>query len=614
MHAAEIKVEELFKSDNQLLVPLWQRRYAWQRSQWDELWRDLTRVDQATSAGEVMSHFVGSVVLHAQEGTGLPSEAHRYLVVDGQQRVTTLTLLICAIRDHIARADVDDAARSRTRELYTSRYLRNTNLAHEYQERLVLQQPDRSALALVIDGTPGESSSLIDSAYRFFSERLSAKTGEQALALLTHIAKRLTAVWVVLEVGDNAHRVFQTLNSGGRRLAQADLVRNYFFLLLGDQGDQFYVDHWRHLEADVPTAKLEDYLSAWAVSEGHVGAKGALFGYFQKDLGPIEGNAAAILEYGEAFVAGARLYRFIQKPGEMPGISNETRRALTTLSKWRTDPADGLLLLLLRRHAMGSISEAELRDAAEIVLSYLARRFLAGFAPNRHRSIFVRIAQRLIASERSGTDLVGFLRALLSALDDDNAWPSDIFLSERVATTAVYTRARTKWTFLVLERINRTFFTYQQHAPEALDDTVYSVEHVLPQTLSRRWEEDLTTWGVESPAALHSTHLHVLGNLTLSAINSNMQNKPLEEKQRMLSDDTLKLNVEVVSQESWEAAVIDRRGQGLIARATESFVGPISKQMIAAQYPELSGEPIEVEEVDDLEEIDDEGFGEDSQS
>lgn len=582
MHAAEINVEELFKSDNQLTVPLWQRRYAWQRDQWVALWGDLMRVEEAISDQTSISHFVGSVVLHAQEGTGLPFESHRYLIVDGQQRITTLTILICAIRDQIARRESDSEKRDQLVELYTSRYLRNTNLAQDHRERLVLQQPDRSALNLLIEGGERTGSTLVEQAYEFFSTALARLPNDRVQSIISTIAKRLTAVWVVLEPGDNAHRVFQTLNSGGRQLNQSDLVRNYFFLLLGEKGDDFYRHHWIHLESDIPAGRLEAYLTAWSISQGHSGAKSALFSYFQEDLGDSEHDAKAVYAYGQQFVSGASLYRHILFPEEWIGIKTDTLRTLSTLARWGTDPAEGLLLHLLRTHEADQIDDSQLGEAGEIILSYLARRFLAGYAPNRHRSIFVRVTQKLRErSDLSGNELVLLLRALLSELEGDNAWPTDAFLFERAAGTPLYTAPRRKWVFIVLERINRQYFSYEANAPKLINDSSYTIEHILPQRPSPEWEADLLTWGVGSVPNLLETHRDVLGNLTLSATNSQLGNKTLVKKQAIYKDDTLRLNEGLLTVDRWDIARINQRSQELIVKAAEAFTAPLTKQAIA---------------------------------
>lgn len=583
MHAAEINVEELFKSDNQLSVPLWQRRYAWQRDQWQALWNDLMRVEQAGSGDEAISHFVGSVVLHAQEGTGLPSEAHRYLIVDGQQRITTLTIVICAIRDQIARRETDPVARDQVKELYTSRYLRNTNLAPDHQERLVLQQPDRSALTLLIEGEETTGGSRVEQAYEFFSQALAKLPGTRVESLIKVIAKRLNAVWVVLEPGDNAHRVFQTLNSGGKQLDQADLVRNYFFLLLGEKGDEFYREHWKHLEADIPQGRLEAYLAAWTISQGFTGGKSRLFSHFQEDLGPKEHDAAAILSYGKVLVESAKLFRHAQYPTEWQAAPAGTIHTLETLSRWGTEPAEGLLLYLLRLHQDAVIDADQLGDAGEIILSFLARRFLVGFAPNRHRSIFVRVTHRLRdRADLRGDQLVLLLRALLSELEGDNAWPNDAYLTERVIGTPLYTGSRRKWVFIILERINKEYFKYEANAPESLNETTYTIEHILPQRPSAEWESDLQGWGVASVPNLLESHRDVLGNLTLSATNSQLSNKALSKKQEIYKDDTLRINNGLLTVDRWDSARINQRTQELVLRAASAFTSPFTKQEVSA--------------------------------
>lgn len=578
MKAEEVEVRRLFNSDDQLLIPAWQRRYSWTEDEWRELWADVARTD----ADPASSHFVGSVVLHAHEWHGMASEANRYSVVDGQQRVTSLTLLICAIRDRIARSHTDNTEAAAVRNKYTAQLLINGDLEPEYRPRLILQEPDHSALTRVVAASVSrDADTLVEKAYLFFTDRLSEVDIPSAERLLATIRKRMTAVWVVLQPGDNAHRVFQTLNAGGKPLQQVDLVRNYFFLLLGEAGNQFYSDHWRSLETDLATNELESYLVAWSVTEGHAGSKGALFEYFQRDLRRFETNPDAIADYGKKFVGAARLFRSIKHPTEITNLTPEVRDLLATLQRWGSTPAEGLLLFLLRHHQAGRLPNDQLERSLAIIFSFLARRFLAGYAPNRHRSIFVRTTQRLRSAVDSETlDIPTLLHATLSSGDDENSWPSDTQITERALSTPLYTRSRSRWVFLILERLNRTFFTHHQHVPNSLSFSAYTVEHILPQKLSPAWEADLTAWGTESTAALRDSHLHVLGNLTLSAVNSKMQNKTLSDKLEMLKDDTLKLNQALIPAEHWTAREIDSRGRELAARATTVFLPPLDKQAL----------------------------------
>ena len=189
---------------------------------------------------------------------------------------------------------------------------------------------------------------MIDRSYGFFAERIDQLSTETLEELLSIVLVRMMAVWVILEENDNAHRVFQTLNAGGKPLRQADLVRNYFFLLLGDAGDDFYLAHWQLLEADLSAKELEDYFVAWTITQGHTGAKQSLFRYFQTDLASAEENADSVLDYGRKLTATARQFQWIRRPEDSPLTA--AKASLLELRAWGTLPAEGLILLLLRRY------------------------------------------------------------------------------------------------------------------------------------------------------------------------------------------------------------------------------------------------------------------------
>ncbi len=331
MKAEEVAATRLFDSGQQLLVPIWQRRYTWDRRDWLELWKDLQHLQATPTA----SHFIGSIVLKALPWRGLPSEAKRYWVVDGQQRAITLTLLAAAIRDRLARLSGSDEERVAVNRAYTDQLFRNASLKEGHQERLILQAQDANRLDPIVGGPPGDlSNAPIDRAYAFFAKELGHLASEELEELLSILLVRMVAVWVVLEENDNAHRVFQTLNAGGKALRQADLVRNYFFLLLGDAGDDFYHAHWRLLEADLPAKELEEYFVAWTITQGYTGGKQSLFSYFQSDLSSAEDDANAVLQYGRALTATARQFQWIRKPEDSPLVT--AKGPLLELRAWGT--------------------------------------------------------------------------------------------------------------------------------------------------------------------------------------------------------------------------------------------------------------------------------------
>lgn len=580
MKAEEIDAGKLFGSDQQLLIPLWQRHYSWERAQWLELWNDLTRVHEHG----LSSHFLGSIVLKALPWSGLPSEARRFWVVDGQQRVTTLTLLICAIRDRLAQLEENDEDRKRVRESYTAQLLRNTNLQEEHLDRLVLQEKDRALLRPIVASTwTGGDASAVEGGYAFYRKQLSGLAKDDVLSLLSIILVKFSAVWVTLQEGDNAHRVFQTLNAGGKKLRQSDLVRNYFFLLLGPAGEDFYSEHWRQFESDHSDKELEEYLVAWSISQGHTGGKDSLFSYFHKDLLPLEEKATAILTYGRELVTSARYFDWIRRPNDS-SLSDPIKRTMNDLRNWGTVPAEGLLLWLLRQHADKRLTEKDLIASLEIVLSFVARRQLAGYEPNLHKSIFVATTHKLQSRAKlEGAELVAYLRFVLSTGEEVRTWPGDELVKARVRSTPVYSSSRAAWAFVILDRANRQMFDKDKHPP-LLERSKYSVEHVLPQTLTGEWVADLKEWGVDNPHQLHQSALHVLGNLTLTPINSELSNLTFTEKREKLKDDWLRLNAEVSSATTWTEHRINERSTALAGLVCKALVSPLEGAELQAAH------------------------------
>lgn len=571
MKAEEISVARLFETGQQVIVPLWQRSYSWENTQLRELWEDIWRV----RTGADTTHFVGSIVLHMLPWEGLPSRARQYWVIDGQQRITSLTLLICAIRDHLDNSTADPGTRRETFHSYSSQLLVNSNLTPGHQARLVLQEQDQESLKPIIEGTwSGEPETRVERAYHFFKTCLGNLEPDEVESVLTTVLTRISAVWVTLEKEDNAHRVFQTLNAGGMKLRQSDLIRNYFFLLLGEQSDSFYKKHWREMESLLKEKELERYFVAWSVSQGHSGGSGSLFNYFQKDLRDHEHDLHRVLAYGNDLVKTARLFWKMRDPS-ISGYSTQVQRSLQDLRNWGTLPADGLILSLLRAHDRERLTDAQLREALEIVLSFMARRQLAGYEPNLHKSIFTSVSRQVRSSSLSHEPAVRYLEFLLSNGKDIRTWPSDEQIKAEAASTPMYSPARRDWIFSILERVDRSMYDNPKHAPTHISRSKYSIEHVMPQSLTDEWESELREWGEVSPYEMYESRLHVLGNLTLTPINSELSNISFARKRIQLRDDSLRLNAIFSDVSSWSKSRVDERSHRLAQAASGAYAQPL---------------------------------------
>jgi len=594
MKAEEVAAGQLFDSGQQLLVPIWQRRYTWDRQDWSELWKDLAHLQTAPAA----SHFIGSIVLKALPWKGLPSEAKRYWIVDGQQRAITLTVLAAAVRDRLAKLSGSDEERVAVSRAYTDQLFNNASLKEGHQARLVLQAQDASRLGPIVSGfSGGHSDAPIDRAYLYFAERIENLSAAELEDLLSIVLVRMMAVWVVLEENDNAHRVFQTLNAGGKPLRQADLVRNYFFLLLGEEGDDFYNAHWALLEADLPGRELDDYFVAWTIAQGHTGGKQSLFRYFQADLSSAEEDSDAVLEYGRLLTSTARQFQWIRKPESSPLV--EAKQPLLELQAWGTTPAEGLILLLLRKYTEDKLDDANLTKCLEFILSFVARRMLAGFEPQLHKDIFVRTAQRVQSrADLEHNDLVEFMKYVLSRGVDARSWPSTELVVARAATNAFYTAPRSHWVKSILRRAARAVDDAVQ------DDVLENLEvgHVMPEILTSKWSDDLVDWGVEHPAGLHQSRAQTLGNLSLVANSSDLLDTDFEQAKGFFAAVGIALSGSIVESESWTDEEIDARSLDLAGRVCATYAAPLDREALQASPYGEPADDVAQSDPDDLDE------------
>jgi hypothetical protein len=571
MQAQEYMAAELFRSGKQLRVPIWQRRYSWMKEQWTAMWGDLERLRQDPG----LTHFIGSVVVRVvdQPKGGMPDSAEQFELVDGQQRATTLTLLRVAIRDRLAALPG-----AKDRDVLTRQMLINGDKREDHKPRLVLQQLDDPSLRAVVDGDPS-GDSLVQEAHQFFTKQLLNHDEQQLLALESTIQTRLRVVWIKLDKDDNAHRVFQTINAGGRPLRQADLVRNFFFLLLAGEGQSFYQQHWIKLEKDMDAGELERYFSAWTMAKGYAGTKEALFHYFDQDLVGAESDPKKVWQYGVRLVNEAPMYRRILGKESDPDLKVEA--ALEWLRGWGTTPTEGLLLKILLLREAGRLDAESTARCLELVYSFLARRFVAGNAPNLHKSILRQICHQVGKNETAKDgSLVEFLRVLLSRGSELKRWPTNQEVIDQASVGILYTKARAAWAKSVLARINHASFKNPKHAPTDL--RLFTVEHVMPQDLSSDWRNDLTGWGVKDPSDLHKRKLHVLGNITLTLINPELSNKRLAAKLELLADDSLLINKQLKVAKSWTETSITDRSRELATQLVGAISGPMSESELKA--------------------------------
>ncbi|CAL2061195.1 MULTISPECIES: DUF262 domain-containing protein [Streptomyces] len=550
----------------QFQVPLYQRTYSWTERQLGQLWTDiLEQAELLESGGKASTHFLGSVVLapSPQNEATFP----RWLVVDGQQRLTTLSLALAAIRDHIADTVPDEAER------IDEEYLINKRRNGSDHFRLLPTQADRAQFAAYVRGPLSEQAAggAVAAAYRFFRrvlvEAADPAAPQDVFRIEQAITSRLTLVAVTAERGDNVHRIFESLNNTGLKLSQADLLRNYLFMRLPTRGEQVYETYWLPLQDSLSNDELEQLMWLQLVLNGDDRVRRQdLYAAQQQRFERGEVSEAEIEAYIQELYRRGALFRRLLHPDEEPNAA--VRAHLHRLDTWQAQVTYPALMLLLDRRERGDLSSADTARAMSYVESFLVRRMMCRVPTNNLNRIFQAVPGQLPFD----MPVADGLHQLLSA--ENRFWPDDDELREKVRTAPFYKFGRGHQRKMVLQRLEES---YEHPEPVDFAAAQLTIEHIMPQSPGDEWLRMLSEDVVDGESAedLHSRLQHTLGNLTLTAVNSELSNHPFERKQDLLQGSHLEMNRRIAATERWGADEIRTRADELADRAIALWPAPL---------------------------------------
>jgi hypothetical protein len=440
----------------QFQVPLYQRTYSWTEKQLKQLWSDILEQAELIERGEkANTHFLGSVVLapSPQNDATFP----RWLVVDGQQRLTTLSLALAAIRDHVRDAQPRDAER------IDEQYLINKWQNGSDHFRLLPTQADRSQFAAHVRGplTEQAAGGGVAAAYTFFRRKLveaaDPAAPQDVFRIEQAITSRLTLVAVTAERGDNVHRIFESLNNTGLKLSQADLLRNYLFMKLPTRGEQVYETYWLPLQASLSNEELEQLMWLQLVLDGDDRVRRQdLYAAQQQRFERGKATEEDIEAYIRELHRGAALFRRLLHPEEEPDAS--VRAHLRRLDAWQAQVTYPALMLLLDRRERGALDSAGTARAMSYIESFLVRRMICRVPPNNLNRIFQAVPGQLPLD----VPVADGLHQLLSA--DNRFWPADDELRKKIRKAPFYQFGRPQQRKMVLQRLEESY----EH-PEPVD-------------------------------------------------------------------------------------------------------------------------------------------------
>lgn len=590
MKANETTFQKLIEGSKQFQIPLYQRPYSWGLEELERLWDDLTDQiatdrDAEESGRSASPHFMGSIVLAPE--MSFASKLSRILVIDGQQRLTTLSIALAAIRDRLRTVEVLDPDDFSGADKIDGVYLINQFEKKDDRYRLSPTQVDRASYHAVIrrEAVAGADDN-IGFAYNYFSRMVSDHKEEQLLRLEETIGHRLTLVEILAEKGDNVYRIFESLNNTGKGLSQTDLLRNHVFMLLPESGEEVYDEVWLPMQEELGPERLETLAWLDLVLRGDDRAKQSEVYHGQKDrlekVAHEGGESALRTELQRLRRRGQLLQRVID-----PGYEDDPELAvlLRRLVDWGNMIYRPLALHLMVLRDEGHADTAELVRALGYVESFLVRRMIAGVPTQGLNRIFTSSPKEI----RPGGSVADSVRRYLS--DPRRRWPSDRALHEAVATRNFYWSGRSPQRTYVLRRLEEG-----HGSPEPVDfaKARLSIEHVMPQHPTQKWQEVLEaqTDPGESGKELHTRLLHTLGNLTLTAQNSKLSNHMFERKQRIFDSSALRMNREIAEAASWGRPEIEARAVRLAELAMLLWPAPLDAGQDAELLEEAAEERI----------------------
>ncbi|AXG81290.1 GmrSD restriction endonuclease domain-containing protein [Streptomyces paludis] len=573
MRAQEITFLKLVQGEKQFQVPLYQRTYSWRRTHLERLWEDVRELvdEQLGSDTPHPPHFLGSVVL--APGLIQAGGVQRWLIVDGQQRLTTLMLAFISLRDHYK-----DSGNARAADRVHRQILVNEFHEGNGHYRLLPTQADRAAYTACMGSTPqAGGSDNIGNAYRYFRGVFANGAAENgdgwAPTVETVLKDLLSIVEITAQAGDNVYRIFESINNTGEGLRQSDLLRNYVFMLLPTRGERVYAELWLPMQQQLGPQRLE--LLAWldlVVRGRNKVTQTEVYREQQTRLEPLANDEAALEQEIAALAErGDRLLRVLEPERER---SAPLRSALRRLVDWGGRTHLPLALHLLDLVDTGQTTAEDAAEALLYVESYLVRRLICQTPTNSLTRIFMD-APKELERDRPTAEAV---RRFLSS--PRRRWPADDVMRQAMRSKPFYWSGQPQQRRLVLRRLEES---YGSAEPVDFTKAKLSIEHVLPQKPSREWLDLLAeeTEVDQSPKELHDLLVHTIGNLTLSGENTKLSNHPFRRKQEIYDSSALRMNQEIATSLRWGRAEIMARADRLAERAAALWPGPVGSTATA---------------------------------
>ena len=554
MDATKGNIYAILNGNKQFLIPVYQRYYSWETEQCSRLWNDIVDMQKKDKAG----HFVGSIVNIAEQA--MPTGVQKYMIIDGQQRLTTLSLLLIALRDYAEEHPEDGTINARR--------IDNMLLKNEYEDgderyKLLLTETDRDLLISLVEKKPISDPGLsrILSNYNFFAGKI-ADMELQPKDVYEAIGK-LQIVNITLDRNvDDAQAIFESLNSTGKELSESDLIRNYVLMGLEPSEQRYVYEHmWRPMELlfdyekqdSVMDRFFRDYLTMKTTRIPKIDRvyEGFKAYHLNCEFSTIRELCADLLTYATYYTN--MVFRRSEK--------SVLKSLYSDIGDLRMEVAFPFLLKVHNDCTEGVITEDDLIEIIKMCISYVFRRSICDIPTNSLNKTFA-----TLRNEIKTDDYMNSIKAFFVLRDDYKEFPDDEKFEKAFVSRDIYNMRSRNFILSHLEN-------FGNKAPIIIEN--YTIEHIMPQNSNPRdeWKIMLgTNW-----KEVQKTYLHTIGNLTLTAYNSEMSDNPFMVKMDMeggFKESALRLNAYLVKLTEWNEQHIKERAKLLAEKAEQIWTYP----------------------------------------
>ncbi|NLJ65409.1 MAG: DUF262 domain-containing protein [Christensenellaceae bacterium] len=576
MKGTETKLMKYMEGANKRIsIPIYQRNYDWKIENCKRLYDDLIAIikkrsekrEQTDNVDEQVSHFFGCIV-----STYNPKSYYEeFYVIDGQQRITTVTLILLAMYNLLKQDKIVSEDKNLKDKIYEI-YLVDKWKPANKRIKLKLVKGDRSAFNKLFEEKSEQiKGSNLTINYNYFYERIQKM--EISVDELFEALISLEIIDIKLDDNDDPQMIFESLNSTGLALSEGDKIRNYVLMNLSPKKqEEYYENYWYKIEKNTEyhvDLFIRDYLSIKRQLTPPM--KRIYFEfreYVQENRIDIELLLIDLLNYSQLYkilIGGCAFDR-------------EIDACIERLNRIETTVIRPFFLEVLRLENKGDINKEDVKIVFQAVENYLFRRIICDLSTNRLNKVFLLLHREIIRYDNTSKDYAEKLKYALLSKKEGVRFPDDSEFLEAFSSRQVY-NMRAKNKMYIFERLENFKTREDKDIYRHFDEGDYSVEHIMPQKLSPQWVESLGS----NYRSIHETWLHRIANLTITAYNSRYGNYSFQEKRDMsngFKESGIRLNQLLTTYEDWGEKQLIERNDFLKKRALKTW-----------EYPTTSYEP-----------------------